>query len=286
VSQITSRVALPVGTRLRFDNLYSYADLALMAQLRKVDVATSSSVPIVLSDGSSFFSESLAKLRLHDSKLKASMIVGNIPQTLTVTTRLIKLSLSQGSNTSLVSPIAVRRTISRSLDQLRDLWRFFLLFALSTSQPRQDVSPVILEFLQALQAVAGRILSLRPRMSCVHKYGLQWAVCAEDCLKMIAASNECLPQSLFTSFTESMLVSVQEIPEIALIVKEQMEPLLQNAESDESWGQSGSSAYQVRNGLVLVLLYPADKPEVSSCRFTSQSRQLTLPFQPHRQTTT
>jgi hypothetical protein len=80
-------------------------------------------------------------------------------------------------------------------------------------------------------------------------------VCVEDCLKMSATGNEFLSQSILNSITESMLASAQEIPEIVVVANEQLGPLLQDDDSEKPSGQSASNAHQVRNGLILVLLY-------------------------------
>jgi hypothetical protein len=257
-----------------------------MAQLHKLDFTTSSAVPIALSDGSNFFSASLAKLKFHDSKLKSRVVVGNTPQTISATSRLIGLSMSQDSKTCLISPMAVRRNISNSLYQLQHLWRFVLLYANIIPPPRQDVSPLILEFLQALQAVARQIVSFRPKMSFVQRYCLLWTVCVEDCLKMLATSNSFLSQNLINSITDLMLVSAREIPEMVVVVNEQLGPLLQNQDIDKSGGLSPSGAHQVRNALIFVLLYLTDQSEVGPGRFALQSQQLALPFQITKPTTT
>ena len=225
-----------------------------MAQLHNLDITASSSVPIDLSDGSSFFLETLAKLTLHDSKPNSRMTVGNIPQTFSITSRLIRLSISQNSNTSPISSMAVRRTIFHSLDQLQGLWRLVLLYVNSMPQPQQCLGPLVLEFLQTLQAVAPRIVSLRPKMSFVQKYCLQWTVCIEDCLKVLATGHEFLRQSLLDSITESMLVSALEIPEIVVAINEQLGPLLQIEATDKPMERSATSAHQVRSRLTLILL--------------------------------
>lgn len=119
-------------------------------------------------------------------------------------------------------------------------------------QPREGVGLLILEFVQSLQVISGRIVSLRPEMSFVQKYCLRWMVCVEDCLKMLLTGNEFMSQSLFNSVTESMLISAQEIPEIVVAVNEQLGPLMQKEETDQLPGPSKSNGYQVRSSLLLI----------------------------------
>jgi hypothetical protein len=285
-SQLILRIALQVGTYSQIDSLYLHSNIELIAQLHKLDLTAPSSGLVALSGRSNFFLEILAKLKLYDSSLKSNVVVGNTPQTISITSGLIGLLICQDSTTSLTSPIAVRRNLSHSIDQLQDLWQFVRLYANSMPQPRQGVGTVILKFLHTLQAVARRIASLRPKISFVQKYCLQWAMSVEDCLKMLVAGNEILPQSLFNSITELMLVSAREIPEIVVAINEQLGPLLQNEEADKPWGQSASRSYQVRNGLSLVLLYLADQLEVGLGRLAPQSQQLALNFHINRPTRT
>jgi hypothetical protein len=214
-----------------------------------LDFTTSASVPIYLSDASNFFTDSLAKLRLHDSKLQSRIMVGNVPQTISTTSRLIGLSISPNSKASLISPVAGRQSLACSLDQLQRLWQFIVLYINSILQPREDISLLILEFVQSLQAISRWIVSLRPEMSFVQKYCLRWTVCVEDCLKMLGTGNESMSQSLLNSVTEAMLVSAQEIPEIVVAMNEQLEPLMQNEEADQLLGPSKSNGHQVRGSL-------------------------------------
>jgi hypothetical protein len=215
-----------------------------------LDFTTSASVLIYLSDASNFFADSLAKLRLYDSKLQSRIVVGNAPQTISTTSRLIGLSISPSPKASLISPVACRQSLAYSLDQLQRLWQFIVLYINSMQQPREDVGPPILEFVQSLQAISRRIVSLRPEMSFVQKYCLRWTACVEDCLKMLAIGNEFMSQSLFNSITESMFVSAQEIPEIVVAVNEQLGPLMQNEETDQLLGPSKSNGHQVRSSLL------------------------------------
>ena len=177
-------------------------------------------------------------------------MVGNVPQTISATSRLIGLSISPNSKASLISPVARRQSLAYSLDQLQRLWQFIVLYINSMLQPRGDVGFLILEFVQSLQAISRRIVSLRPEMSFVQKYCLRWTVCVEDCLKMLVTGNEFLSQSLFNSVTESMLVSAQEIPEIVVAVNEQLGPLMQNEETDQLLEPSKSNGHQVRSSLL------------------------------------
>lgn len=142
--------------------------------------------------------------------------------------------------------MAVRRTVSHSLDQLRDLWQLILLYANSILQPHQAVGALVLEFLHTLTAVALRIVSLRPKMSFVQKYCLQWSLCVEDCSKMLGMGNGYLPQSLLTSITELILVSAQEIPELVSALREQLGPVIHNEDTGKLLGPYAPGAHQVR----------------------------------------
>lgn len=104
-------------------------------------------------------------------------------------------------------------------------------------------------------------------------------------MKMLATDNEFLSQSLLNSIGELMLASAQEIPEIVVVANEQLGPLLQDEITDKSLGASPSNAHQVRNWLILVLLYLTDQPEGSPDRLGSQTQQLALPFQIDRTAT-
>jgi hypothetical protein len=212
-------------------------------------------VPIYLSDASNFFADSLAKLRLYDSKLQSGIVVGDVPQTISTTSRLIGLSISPNPKASLISPMACRQSLAYSLDQLQRLWQFIVLYINSMLQPREDVGLLILEFVQSLQAISRRIVSLRPEMSFVRKYCLRWTVCVEDCLTILATGNEFMSQNLFNSVTESMLVSAQEIPEIVVAVNQQLGPLMQNEETDQLLGPSKLNGHQVRSSFTPHVFY-------------------------------
>jgi hypothetical protein len=151
-----------------------------------------------------------------------------------------------------------RRILSRALDQLRDLWYLIKLCADSLPQPRQDVGPVILKFMHTLQAAAPQTVSLRPKMSFVQKYCLQWTTCVEDCVKMLVIGNEIMSQSLFDAISEAMLVCAQDIPEVVVVVHEQLGPLLENSKTAKSLGPSPLSAPQVKLGQILVLVHLAN----------------------------
>ena len=240
-----------------------------MAQLRRLAIPASSSVPIALSDGSDFFLESLAKLKLHDSNLKNGMVIGNIPQTITVTSRLIRLVNSLDAKTSVISPMALRRTVSQSLDQLRDLWNLNLLYINSMPQLQQDVGAFILQFFHTLQAIETRIVSLRPKTSLVQKYCLQWTVCVEDCMRMLGADNAYFPQWLLTSIAELILVSALEIPQIISAVEEQLGPVSRCEDSSKLLGPHASSAHQVKNHLTFLVSHLTNLLEVRHCRLAS-----------------
>ena len=182
-------------------------------------------------------------------------MVGNVPQAISTTSRLIGLSIPPNSKASLISPVACRQSLAYSLDQLQRLWQFIVLYINSMLQPREDVGLLILEFVQSLQAISRRIVNLRPEMSFVQKYCLRWTVCVEDCLKMLVTGNEFMSQSLFNSVTESMLVSAQEIPEIVVAVNEQLGPLMQNEETDQLLGPSKLNGHQARKFLTPHVFY-------------------------------
>jgi hypothetical protein len=174
-------------------------------------------------------------------------MVGNVPQTICTTSRLIGLSISPNSKESLISPVSSRKSVAYSLDQLQRLWQLIALYINSAPPPREGVGLLILEFVQSLQAISRRIVSLRPEMSLMQKCCLRWTACIEDCLKMLVTGNEFMSQSLLNLVTESMLVSAQEIPEIVVAVNEQLGPLAQNEEADQLLGPSKPNGHQVRS---------------------------------------
>lgn len=174
------------------------------------------------------------------------MVIGNVLQTVRIIIGLIGLSVSPESTTSLTPPMIGRRNVSRALDQLQDLWYFIKLYADTLPQSRLDLGPVILAFMHTLRAVATQTVSLRWKMSFVQRYCLQWTTCMEDCLKMLVVGKEILSQSLFDSISEAMLVSAEEVPEIVIVINEQLGPLLENAKTPESLGPSPLSAHQVK----------------------------------------
>jgi hypothetical protein len=177
-------------------------------------------------------------------------VVGNVPQTICTTSRLIGLSISPNSKESLISPVSSRKSLAYSLDQLQRLWQLIALYINSVPPPREGVGLLILEFVQSLQAISRRIVSLRPEMSLMQKCCLRWTACIEDCLKMLVTGNEFMSQSLLNSVTESMLVSAQEIPEIVVALNEQLGPLMQNEEADQLLGPSKSNGHKVRRSLL------------------------------------
>ena len=65
---------------------------------------------------------------------------------------------------------------------------------------------------------------------------------------MLLAGKEILSQSLFDSVSESVMVSAKEIPEIVVIINEQLGPLLENANATELPVPAPLSAYQVKKG--------------------------------------
>jgi serine/threonine-protein kinase ATR len=240
------------GMKLLFmaGNLCLLVNLELITQLHKLGFTTSASVLIYLSDASNFFADSLAKLRLHDSKLQSRIVVGNVPQTISTTSRLIGLSIPPNSKPSPISPVSGRKSLAYSLDQLRRLWQLIVLYINSVPQPRDDAGLLIVEFVQSLQAISSRIASLRHEMSLMQKCCLRWTVCIEDCLKMLVTGNEFMSQSLLNSVTESMLVTTHEIPEIVVALNEQLGPLTQNEDADPPLGPSKSNGHQVNSSLL------------------------------------
>src|SRR5947209_15978854 len=122
----TSQIALLVRPWFHIVSLCLRVNLELTAQLHKLDFTTSASMPIYLSDASNFFANSLAKLRLHDSKLQSRIVVDNVPQTICTTSRLIRLSISPNSKESLISPASSRKSLTYSLEQLQRLWQLIV----------------------------------------------------------------------------------------------------------------------------------------------------------------
>jgi hypothetical protein len=169
---------------------------------------------------------SLAKLKLHGTKLPDAIHLGNLPRGIDTTFGLLRLLATSVFSQSRVTATALKRYVTPILDHNQRLWTFLMGILDSSASLERHFTHVVEHFFQGLQDTISCLSRSRCQSSVRQKFHSIWGRCIAEIFLISQTSSFTVMADEIISVLDITTEMSSQAPGLAFAVCEILQPTM------------------------------------------------------------